>query len=53
MSTTVAALFATLITTGMTSAVSHDFTIFAWYRIAFGIVVLVTWQMGIVDWSSP
>ena len=31
---------------------THDFTIFAWYRIAFGIVVLVTWQMGVVDWSS-
>ena len=27
MSTTIAALFATLITTGMTSAVSHDITI--------------------------
>ena len=27
MSTTIAAFFATLITTGMTSAVSHDFTI--------------------------
>jgi undecaprenyl-diphosphatase len=32
---------------------THDFSIFAWYRIAFGIVVLATWQMGIVDWSSP
>ena len=32
---------------------THDFTIFAWYRIAFGIVVLATWQMGVVDWSSP
>ncbi len=32
---------------------SHDFTIFAWYRIAFGIVVLATWQLGLVDWSSP
>ncbi len=31
---------------------SHDFTIFAWYRIAFGIVVLATWQMGIVNWSA-
>ena len=30
---------------------SHDFTIFAWYRIAFGIVVLATWQFGIVDWT--
>jgi len=32
---------------------SHDFTIFAWYRIAFGIVVIITWQMGLVDWSNP
>ena len=32
---------------------THDFTIFAWYRIAFGIVVLTTWQFGLVDWSSP
>jgi undecaprenyl-diphosphatase len=31
---------------------SHDFTIFAWYRIAFGIVVLASWQMGIVNWSA-
>jgi undecaprenyl-diphosphatase len=32
---------------------THDFTIFAWYRIAFGLVVLATWQFGLVDWSSP
>ena len=31
---------------------SHDFTIFAWYRIAFGIVVLATWQFGLVNWTS-
>jgi len=31
---------------------SHDFTIFAWYRIVFGILVLVTWQFGIVDWTA-
>ena len=31
---------------------THDFTIFAWYRIAFGIVVLLTWQLDIVAWSS-
>lgn len=30
----------------------HDFTPFAWYRIAFGFVVLATWHWGIVDWSS-
>ena len=28
---------------------SHDFTVFAWYRIAFGIVVLATWQFGVVS----
>ncbi|MEK7835705.1 MAG: undecaprenyl-diphosphate phosphatase [Pseudomonadota bacterium] len=31
---------------------SHDFTVFAWYRIAFGIVVLVTGFTGWVDWSA-
>ena len=30
----------------------HDFTVFAWYRIAFGIIVLVSAQMGWVDWGS-
>ena len=30
---------------------SHDFTPFAWYRIAFGIAVLATWQLGMVNWS--
>ena len=30
---------------------SHDFTVFAWYRIAFGIIVLATAWSGIVDWS--
>jgi undecaprenyl-diphosphatase len=29
----------------------HDFTIFAWYRIAFGILVLATAYTGVVDWS--
>ena len=30
---------------------SHDFTPFACYRIAFGIVVLVTWHFGWVEWT--
>ena len=30
--------------------VSHDFTLFAWYRIAFGAVVLATAYLGWVDW---
>lgn len=31
----------------------HDFTAFAWYRIAFGILVLVTAYTGLVTWSEP
>jgi undecaprenyl-diphosphatase len=30
----------------------HDFKAFAWYRIVFGIVILVTAQAGWVDWRS-
>ncbi|MDD5462814.1 MAG: undecaprenyl-diphosphate phosphatase [Methylococcales bacterium] len=30
----------------------HDFTMFAWYRIAFGIIVLISAQMGWVNWSD-
>ncbi|RZJ11440.1 MAG: undecaprenyl-diphosphate phosphatase [Rubrivivax sp.] len=31
---------------------SHDFKVFAWYRIAFGIVVLATWLTGTVVWAD-
>jgi undecaprenyl-diphosphatase len=31
---------------------THDFTPFAWYRIAFGAVVLVTAYTGWVSWSA-
>ncbi|GAB4483941.1 MAG: undecaprenyl-diphosphate phosphatase [Burkholderiaceae bacterium] len=30
---------------------THDFTVFAWYRIAFGVVILVTAYTGLVDWQ--
>ncbi len=30
----------------------HDFTLFAWYRIVFGAVVLVTAHTGLVDWTA-
>ncbi|MDD5580392.1 MAG: undecaprenyl-diphosphate phosphatase [Methylobacter sp.] len=30
----------------------HDFTVFAWYRIAFGVLVLISAQMGWVDWGN-
>ncbi len=29
----------------------HDFTLFAWYRIAFGLVVLLTAWTGVVSWT--
>ena len=32
--------------------ISHDFTVFAWYRIAFGVIVLITAYTGLVDWTT-
>ncbi|MCZ2418732.1 MAG: undecaprenyl-diphosphate phosphatase [Burkholderiales bacterium] len=32
---------------------THDFTFFAWYRIAFGLVVLGTAYTGAVNWTNP
>ena len=29
---------------------AHDFRSFGWYRIAFGLVILLTWVTGIVAW---
>ena len=30
---------------------THDFTLFAWYRIVFGGVVLLTAYTGLVNWT--
>lgn len=30
----------------------HDFTVFAWYRIAFGVVVLATDYLHLVSWTG-
>jgi undecaprenyl-diphosphatase len=30
----------------------HDFTLFVWYRIAFGVFILVSAQMGWVHWGG-
>ena len=32
--------------------ISHDFTVFAWYRIAFGLVVLATAWSEAVSWNQ-
>lgn len=31
---------------------THDFTVFAWYRIVFGLVVLWTAWSGLVQWTA-
>lgn len=31
---------------------THTFVAFAWYRIAFGLVVLATWVTGMVHWAD-
>ncbi len=31
---------------------THDFTVFAWYRIVFGLVVLLTAYTGVVEWQA-
>ena len=31
---------------------SHTFTIFAWYRIAFGLLVLITGYTGVIVWKD-
>ncbi|MFM8333099.1 MAG: undecaprenyl-diphosphate phosphatase [Candidatus Methylumidiphilus sp.] len=32
--------------------VRHDFTVFAWYRIVFGLAVLATAHFGWVEWTA-
>ncbi|KHO64155.1 MULTISPECIES: undecaprenyl-diphosphate phosphatase [Pseudomonas] len=31
---------------------NHSYAAFAWYRIAFGLLILATWQFGWIDWST-
>jgi undecaprenyl-diphosphatase len=32
---------------------THDFTVFAWYRIIFGLVILATVYTGALSWPAP
>lgn len=32
---------------------NHTFVVFAWYRIIFGLIVLASWQLGLVSWAQP
>lgn len=31
---------------------SHSYAAFAWYRIAFGLLILATWKFGWIDWAA-
>jgi undecaprenyl-diphosphatase len=31
---------------------NHGYAAFAWYRIVFGLLILATWQIGLIDWST-
>ncbi|WPC03392.1 undecaprenyl-diphosphate phosphatase [Pseudomonas benzenivorans] len=31
---------------------NHSYAAFAWYRIVFGLLILATWQIGLIDWST-
>ncbi|MBC9250796.1 undecaprenyl-diphosphatase [Pseudomonas alcaligenes] len=31
---------------------NHSYAVFAWYRIGFGLLILATWQLGLIDWST-
>ncbi|WP_337058395.1 undecaprenyl-diphosphate phosphatase [Pseudomonas sp. USHLN015] len=30
---------------------NHSYAAFAWYRIGFGLLILATWQFGLIDWA--
>lgn len=31
---------------------NNSYAVFAWYRIGFGLLILLTWQIGVIDWST-
>lgn len=31
---------------------NHSYALFAWYRIVFGLLILATWQFGLIDWAT-
>lgn len=31
---------------------NHSYAAFAWYRIVFGLIILATWQLNVIDWST-
>ncbi|SEE29001.1 undecaprenyl-diphosphatase [Pseudomonas coleopterorum] len=46
-------IFAMIAVRGLLKFIAtHSYAVFAWYRIAFGLIILATWQFGWIDWSS-
>jgi undecaprenyl-diphosphatase len=46
-------LFATIAVRALLDFIArHSYAVFAWYRIGFGLLILLTWQMNWVDWST-
>ena len=46
-------IFAMIAVKGLLKFIAtHSYAAFAWYRIAFGLLILATWQFGWVDWSA-
>jgi undecaprenyl-diphosphatase len=46
-------IFAMIAVQGLLAFIArHSYAVFAWYRIAFGVLILLTWQFHWVDWST-
>lgn len=46
-------IFAMIAVRGLLKFIAnHSYAAFAWYRIAFGLLILATWQFDLIDWSS-
>ncbi|WP_263263713.1 undecaprenyl-diphosphate phosphatase [Pseudomonas sp. RIT-PI-S] len=46
-------LFAMLAVQGLLKFIAHhSYAVFAWYRVAFGLLILLSWQFHWIDWST-
>lgn len=46
-------IFAMIAVRGLLKFIAtHSYAVFAWYRIAFGLLILATWQFGWIDWAA-
>jgi len=46
-------IFAMIAVRGLLKFIAHhSYAAFAWYRIAFGGFILLTWQLSLIDWST-